>query len=69
MLSSKSWQKNPPARRVSLQKNTPNVNLFSQKSRDFTYFYDSVTKFGQGVTQAFLDPYKKKFPCVEFNKV
>ena len=45
-------------------------HFFSQKSRDFARFCDSVIKFGQAVTQAFLEWNKKnEFPCVEFSLV
>ena len=60
------------------QKIDPHVKRFfakqyskcdSQKSRDLAYSSDSVTKFGQDWTQAFLRDHKNKFPCVDLVKV
>ena len=52
---SKSWPKKIHQHVKSFSaKQHSKCDSFSQKSRDFACFCDSVTKFGQGVTQAFL---------------
>jgi len=54
MLSCQNLDKKIHQHIKSFFANTQNVTLFSQKSHDFAYVCDSVTKFGQGVMQAFL---------------